>query len=109
EREHLYLLAHGDLRVILPLAVEVAERRFAEGADGGEAGRDKVMLFREPRERLHDLIALLEDQGPRRRAGLLVQAFRLHAALLSLGLVRRCACSRRVAMASVLQYFVRGA
>src|SRR5579885_2396962 len=80
EREHLNLLLHGDLEVILAVAVEVAERGVAEAADAGDLAAADAVAPRELHHAGHELLALVEHDGIRLLA-LLVQQRHFHRIL----------------------------
>jgi hypothetical protein len=65
ERQHLDLFADRDPRVVAQLAIEVAERDVAEGADRREVCRAERLVARERGQRGDGLVALFENHGPR--------------------------------------------
>ncbi len=61
--KHLGLLAHRNALVVLFLPVEIAERGFAERADGAEARGREVLLLGEARQPFHRVLARVENHG----------------------------------------------
>jgi monofunctional biosynthetic peptidoglycan transglycosylase len=69
QREDFDLLWHQDPLVVLPLRLEVAELRLAEGADRGEVRGAQTLLPGEQRQPGHHFVAFVEHQRERLLTG----------------------------------------